>query len=175
MKGRVHYKSDFRRAWMIFMFVVMCLWFRHISKTDPRIPFVSDTLINETFAGYFLIMLPIAVMMAGLVILSRMPCSYEADSSAVSFRRLYERIYIPYDTIRSISLSNDYCKPKLRGDHPYFREVLTIECEDDTYTFYSDLDIDLGAVARYTGSFQSQSEHGAFFKLEKYIKEQMYI
>ncbi len=157
MKKKYTYKSD-----MIYLF---CFTMPVLVVLVPiALAEYSQALAYSAFAILFLLIIGLGVL------LEHMPASFEADDEAVTFHLLLRTLCIPYTSIRSIEVSREYTKARVRGEIPHYVEKLHIVTDDDEYDFHAEMQIDMEEIAKHPEKLQTYFENGIFRQLQIYLE-----
>ncbi len=156
MKKEYTYKSDLR----FFLAFVMSIL---IFLVPIAFAEYSMTLAYASFVILFLVIIGLGIL------LDHMPASFETDDDAITFHLLLRTISIPYNSIRSMEVSREYTKPRIRGEIPHYVEKLRIVTDVDEYDFHAEMQIDMEEIAAHPEKLQAYFENGVFRQLEIYL------
>ncbi len=157
MKKKYTYKSDLIYLFAFTMPILVVL-----------VPIVfaeySMTLAYASFVILFLLIIGLGIL------LDHMPASFETDDDAITFHLLLRTISIPYTSIRSMEVSREYTKARIRGEIPHYVEKLRIVTDVDEYDFHAEMQIDMEEIAKHPEKLQSYFESGVFRQLQMYLE-----
>lgn len=157
MKKKYTYKSDMIYLFMFTMPILVVLVPIAFAEYSMKLAYAA-------FAILFLLIIGLGVL------LEHMPASFETDDDAITFHLLLRTIRISYDSIRSMEVSREYTKARIRGEIPQYVEMLHIVTDDNEYDFHAAMEVDMEEIAEYPEKLQTYFENGVFQQLQIYLE-----
>ncbi len=157
MKKKYTYKSNLGYLFVFTMPVLIFLVPLAFAEYSMELAYASVIILFAAVIGLG-------------ILLDHMPASFETEDEAVAFHLLLRTIRIPYNFIRSVEVSREYTKARIRGDIPHYVEKLHIVTDDDEYNFHAEMQIDMEEIAKHPEKLQTYFENGIFRQLQIHLE-----